>query len=305
MNILVLGGSSFIGYHLIQALKQSGIQPFVADINPPLAGDVRYKRVDLNTLSRDDPIFKGIDVIYDLAWTTLPKTSNEDPARDVNSNLSITLNILRGCVNFGVKKVVFISSGGTVYGISDGIPSQERDPANPICSYGITKLMVEKYLNLYRHIYGLDYIVLRPSNAYGEFQNPVGNQGAIAVFLAHLLKGMPITIWGDGSAVRDYLYAGDLADAMIKVLDYNPSSSEERIFNVGSGKGVSLNELLHIISRVTGLKPTVEYKEARTLDVPCNILDISLIKEKMGWLPKWNITSGIEKTWKWMKDYLK
>lgn len=302
MNVLVLGGSGFIGYHLLNALIERSFNPHVVDIKPPLMKGVKYSYVDLYNISHETPIFKGVDVVYHLAWTTLPKTSNDDPTYDVTSNISITLNILKACVNFGVKKIIFISSGGTVYGIPSSIPINERHSTNPICSYGITKLMAEKYLHLYHHIYGLDYLVLRPSNPFGEFQDPAGMQGAISVFLANLAKEKPIVIWGDGNVVRDFLYISDLADAMVKSIDYSPSPTDSRVFNVGSGRGVSLNELVDIISQVTGLKPIVNYTETRSLDVPANILDISLIREKLGWVPMHDVVDAIEKTWKWIRN---
>lgn len=303
MNVLVFGGSGFIGYHLINALQKNNIAPHVVDIKQPLAQDVRYTNLNLYDAYDDSDLFKGIDVVYHLAWTTLPKTSNDDITYDVTSNLSMTLNILDACVRWKVKKIIFISSGGTVYGIPNSVPIHEKHDTNPICSYGITKLMAEKYLHMYHHIYNLDYIVLRPSNPFGEYQNPFAAQGAVSVFLGNLLKASPITIWGDGNVVRDYLYVGDLADAMVKSLDHLPHASDERVFNVARGKGISLNELIDIISQVTGITPSVNYIEARTVDVPVNILDISLIKEKLGWTPAWDLTAAIERTWKWIKNY--
>lgn len=302
MNVLILGGSGFIGHHLINALRERSIDPHVADIKPPLIRNVKYTCIDLCNISGEKEIFKGMDVVYHLAWATVPKTSNDDPVYDVTTNLAMTLNILKACVEFGVKKVIFVSSGGTVYGAPHRVPIDEKHPTSPICSYGITKLMAEKYLHMYHHIYGLDYIVLRPSNPFGEYQNPFGQQGAATVFLGRLYRRLPIAVWGDGSVVRDYLYIGDLADAMVRSLDYSPSSSDERVFNVGSGRGMSLNELIDLISRITGLTPEINYIEARRIDVPANILDISLIKKKLGWVPMCSIEDAIEKTWTWLKN---
>ena len=305
MDVLILGGSGFIGYHLINALKKINIEPHVVDIRPPLAKGIKYTLFDLHNINRNSSIFKEADAVYHLAWTTLPETSNNDPVADITSNLSMSIKILDACINNGVKKLIFISSGGTVYGIPRTVPINEGHPTNPICSYGITKLMVEKYIQQYCHIYGLDYVIFRPSNPFGEYQNPSGIQGAVTVFLGHLAKGNPITIWGDGNVVRDYFYIGDLVTAMVKALDYFPSATGERVFNVGSGAGMSLNGLINLISRITGIKPMVKHANARALDVDRNVLDISLIKEKLGWFPKKDMDDAIEKTWRWVKENCK
>ncbi|MEW6675103.1 MAG: NAD-dependent epimerase/dehydratase family protein [Nitrospirota bacterium] len=304
MNVLILGGSSFIGYHLTNALRDKNIEPMVVDIRKPLL-DVKYAVIDLQTITPDSLLFRGVDVVYHLAWTTLPKTSNENPIYDVTSNLTMTLRILDACIRNGVKKVVFISSGGTVYGIPKNVPIKETHPTNPICSYGITKLIAEKYLQMYYHIHGLEYIVFRPSNPFGEYQNPSGIQGAVTVFLGNIAADKPITIWGDGTVIRDYFYIADLADAMVKALDYQPAKDSQRIFNVGSGRGISLNALLDIISDITGYNPKVEYSEGRVIDVPENVLDITLISDRLGWKPETDLMAGIEKTWLWVNKYLR
>ncbi|MBI5682892.1 MAG: NAD-dependent epimerase/dehydratase family protein [Deltaproteobacteria bacterium] len=305
MKALLLGGSGFIGHHLTEALQAKGIEPLVVDMMPPAIQNIPFTTVDLCSLTDDNQVFKGIDVVYHLAWTTIPKTSGDNPEYDAASNIPMSIRILNACIKNNVKKIVFISSGGTVYGIPKTVPVAEGHPTDPICSYGITKLCVEKYLMMYNHLHGLDYVVIRPSNPFGEYQNPFGEQGAISVFLGHLIKRMPINIWGDGSVVRDFLYIGDLADAMVRILDYRPAATDERIFNVGSGMGYSLNDILDIIHRVTNIRQEVIYTEARRVDVPLNILDISLIREKIGWFPQFDMEDAVERTWKWLKDNIR
>lgn len=146
---------------------------------------------------------EGIDVVFHLASTTLPKTSNDDPGYDVRSNVVDTIQLLEACVDAGVRKVIFASSGGTVYGVPERLPIKEDHPTNPISSYGIVKLTIEKYLGLFHYLYGLDYAALRISNPYGPYQDPAGQQGAISVFLHRILSGQPIAIWGDGEIVRE------------------------------------------------------------------------------------------------------
>jgi UDP-glucose 4-epimerase len=302
MKVLVLGGSGFIGYHLVKALQENGMEPHVADIRAPQGKDVPYTIADLSSLSKNDPLFRGAEAVFHLAWTTLPKTSSDSPEHDIVSNIPMSLNILNACLHNGVRKLIFVSSGGTVYGIPKTVPISEDHPLEPICSYGITKLTVEKYLGLYRHHYGLDYVVVRPSNPYGEFQNPNGQQGAVAVFLGRLARGVAIDIWGDGSVVRDFLYAGDLADAMVRCIRYTPPESGERIFNIGNGRGMSLKELVDIMAQITGREPVINYRESRALDVPSNVLDISRAKQRLGWSPKVEIVSGIGQTWQWIRE---
>jgi UDP-glucose 4-epimerase len=237
-------------------------------------------------------------VVYHFVSTTLPKTSNDDPIYDVRSNLIDTLQLLEACVEAGVRKVIFASSGGTVYGLPQTVPITEEHPTSPITSYGIVKLAVEKYLGLFNHLHGLDYTALRISNPYGSYQDPGGQQGAIVVFLHRLHTGQPITIWGDGRVVRDYLYVADLVDALVLAAEVE---THQKVLNVGSGRGTTLNELVAIIAEVTGERPEVEYVPGRALDVPANVLDVARARDELGWSPTTDLTEGIERTWHWIR----
>ena len=161
-------------------------------------------------------VLPQMDMVFHLVSTTVPKTSNDDPAFDVMSNVVETIYLLEQCAKGKVKKIVFVSSGGAVYGTPAALPVPEDSPEKPESSYGITKLAIEKYLELFHRLYGLNYVILRPSNPYGERQNPDGDQGVIAVFLGKIAKGQAIDIWGDGSNVKDYVYIGDLIDGIYK-----------------------------------------------------------------------------------------
>ncbi len=174
----------------------------------------------------------------------------------------------------------------------------ETHPADPVCSYGIAKLAIEKYLGLYHYLYGIDYCILRVANPFGEGQRVVSSQGAVAVFLHRALKNELIEVWGDGSVVRDYVYIGDVVDAFLKAMDYTGSP---RTFNIGSGRGYSLNELLEIIESLIGHPVPRIYKEARTLDVPVNVLDISSARECLNWQPRTLLKDGLMKTLEWMR----
>jgi UDP-glucose 4-epimerase len=230
--------------------------------------------------------------------TTLPGPSNENPAYDVESNVIGTLNLLKQAVEKGVKKIIFSSSGGTVYGIPRCVPLPETHETNPVCSYGITKLAIEKYLALFHHLHNLDYTVLRLANPYGERQRIDSVQGAVAVFLGEALLRRPITIWGDGSAARDYFYISDLVDAFMAVIESDPPS---KIYNIAAGRARSLNDILSVIREVTGLQPEVRYTPGRRLDVPVNCLDIQLAKNELGWQPEISWEEGIARTWAWLK----
>ena len=302
MKSLVLGGNGFIGTHLVDVLLEDGHRVRIYDrslngfrANPKGA---EYVRGELDDLGLVREALEDIEVVFHFVNTTIPKTSNDDPVYDVSSNLVGTLRVLESCVQAGVRKVVFASSGGTVYGQPRTVPIAEGHPTEPITSYGIVKLAVEKYLALFEHLHGLDYAALRSSNLYGPYQDPGGQQGVIPVFLSRLRAGQPVTIWGDGSVVRDYLYISDLVEALKLAARANLG---RKVLNVGSGRGTSLNELIAIIARVTGSRPEVRYVAGRSLDVPANVLDVARVREELGWKPQTGLDEGIDRTWDWIR----
>jgi UDP-glucose 4-epimerase len=302
MNCLVLGGNGFIGSHVTEHLRECGHKVTVFDrvSNPfvcPLS-DVEYIYADFENETQLAKALAGQDVVIHLISTTVPATSNLDPVFDIQSNVVLTVKLLQACVAAGVKKVIFSSSGGTVYGIPQTLPIPESHPTNPISSYGITKLMTEKYLALFSHLYGIEYLVLRTANAYGERQNPQRKQGVITVFLWRLKHEESIRIWGDGSVVRDYIYVQDVAEACVQAAG---KDTESHIFNIGSGVGRSLTEILDLLSQVTGLAPKLEWAVARPLDVPANVLTISLAQQQLGWQPTTDLYTGIQRTWDWLQ----
>ncbi len=200
----------------------------------------------------------------------------------------------------GVKRIVFISSGGTVYGVPKTIPISEEHSTYPTSSYGITKLAIEKYLDLYRSLHGLEYVTLRLANPYGVGQRLDAQQGAIAVFLARALRGEEISIWGDGSVIRDYIYVDDAIDAMVRSADVNIQGG--CVVNIGAGVGYSINEILSAIEKVTGRRTNKKYVEGRTYDVPANVLDISAAARLLGWTPKISLEEGLLRFSNWIKD---
>jgi len=304
MRCLVLGGAGFIGSHIVDALIARGHKVRIFDL--PRISTLNLKQNfesveifsgDFGNVNDIAPALAGMDAIVHLVCTTLPGPSNENPAYDVESNVIGTLNLLKQAVAQGVRKIVFSSSGGTVYGIPMSLPIAETHATNPTCSYGITKLAIEKYLDLFHRLYDIDYTVLRLANPYGERQRTDGVQGAVTVFLGKTFSRQPIEIWGDGSVSRDYFYISDLAGAFVAAVE---SETRSKIYNISGGIAYSLNDILSAIRRITGLVPEVRYAPARKFDVPVNCLDIRLAEKELGWRPQISLDEGIARTWEWL-----
>jgi UDP-glucose 4-epimerase len=214
MNILVLGGNGFIGSHLVDKLLFEGHSVRVFDKNKEhyrkVLPGVDYHLGEFGNRGLLSDALNGIDVVVHLICTTLPKTSNDDPVFDIQSNVVESLFLFEQCVTNNIKKIIFASSGGTVYGVPQSVPVPEENPTTPICSYGISKLTIEKYLSLFKQLHNLNSVIIRPSNPFGSRQNPFGIQGAIPVFLGKILRNERIQIWGTGDVIRDFIYIEDL-----------------------------------------------------------------------------------------------
>ncbi|MBR0774552.1 NAD-dependent epimerase/dehydratase family protein [Bradyrhizobium diazoefficiens] len=304
---LVLGGRGFIGSHLVDTLLDRGYlvrcfdRPHVQPLSQSHLKNSRFELREGDFVSEADvaSALEGCDACFHLVSTTLPKSSNADPVFDVESNVLGTIRLLARAVQGGLKKIVFVSSGGTVYGVPKQIPIVETHATEPVCSYGITKLAIEKYLHLYHVIHGLNYTVLRLANPFGEGQRVQASQGAVAVFLGKVLRGEPIEIWGDGSVVRDYIHIRDVVDALLAALE---RTTDEHIFNIGSGRGYSLNELIDAIETVTGRTADRCYSPGRQFDVPANVLSIARAKELLDWTPKVAFESGLKSFAEWLRN---
>lgn len=300
MKALVLGGCGFIGRHIVEVMTAQGIPMVVFDVhaNPsestPLCTYVQGHFSDsfqLDSLMAQH----GITHVVHLVSTTLPKTSNEDMPYDVDSNVIQTLRFLDLCVKHQVQRFLFMSSGGTVYGSPLQIPVKENHPNLPLCSYGISKLAIEKYLFLYHHLHGLNYVVLRAANPYGPGQNPLSGQGVIANFVHKIRSGQRLEVWGDGETVRDYFHVRDLADLTQRAL----LSSTVGVFNAGSGAGLSIKQLIAVLNRTLDEHADVIYQPARGLDVPAIVLDSSAAFDTFGWRALTPLEAGIQEYDSW------
>lgn len=301
---LVLGGRGFIGSHLADRLVEEGYpvrifdRPASSNENiKELTGRVEIYEGDFQNEKDLAGALDGVGYVFHLISTTLPKKSNEDPIYDIESNVVGTLRMLDHIKDNKEIKIIFVSSGGTVYGMPQKLPIDEDHPTSPLCSYGIGKLTIERYLYLYKHLHGLDYTVLRAANPYGERQNPLGAQGVVPIFMSKMQAAEKITLWGDGEVVRDFIYIDDFIDALIMAMDV---VTKDRIFNIGSGAGTSLNDLIKEIESLTGISSNVEYLPSRDTDVPVNYLDISRARNQLGWRPKTPFIEGLKNTWQWL-----
>lgn len=308
MKLVILGGGGFIGSAIVDRLLRDGHSLRIFErprVKPyrEFAADESVEWVTGDLLSQHEAAeaIDGADAVVHLVSSTLPKNSNDDPIYDVKSNLVATLQLLNAMVQKHVSRMIFISSGGTVYGTPRYLPIDERHPTDPYVSYGVTKLAIEKYLLMYERMHGVKSTILRVANPFGERQRIEAAQGAVGVFLHRALSGLPIDVWGDGSATRDYIYIGDVADAFAKAVTY---TGDKNVFNISSGVGTSLNELVRLIEAVIGVGVQTNYLPARPFDVPVNVLCNRLARDELGWSPSTGLQEGVLATAQWIAEQL-
>jgi UDP-glucose 4-epimerase len=297
---VVFGGDGFIGSHICELLLQRGHPVVAFDRSRHFTAlahlqDPRLERVSGDFLDQKEvaEVLQPGDRVFHLVSTTIPAVSNANMVFDVETNVLATIRLLEACVEAGVERVLYASSGGTVYGNPERPRALETDPARPMVSYGITKLTNEHYCRLFRQQFGLRTLALRCSNPYGP-RHQTRAQGVIPVFLRLIRDDTPLQIWGDGSVVRDYVYVRDLAEAFLLAAEYQ---GDLTTFNLGSGEGASLRELIDLMRDVTGREPQVEYKPGRPFDIPRIVLDIGRAERELGWRPRTGLREGMELTW--------
>ena len=309
MNIAIIGGAGFIGVNL--AIRLSSFpdnrimvvdrdESFFEPLRKLNLSNVAFLVGSFDNDTDFDRQVKGQDVIYHLASPTIPGTSNQHIPEELDSNVTVTARLFDACVKQKVKKVIFISSGGTVYGKKGKCPIEENMVTYPISSYGIQKLAIEKMLYLYRYQFGLDYRIIRLANPYGPYQRPNGRLGVVTTFIYKAMTDGRLEVYGDGTVVRDFIYIDDAVKGIINIAD---GDCEYRVFNLGSGKGTSVNQVIDSIKKIVRDDICVEYESSRSGDVPENYLDISRYEKYYGKLDPMSLEEGIKRTMDFLKEY--
>lgn len=299
MKILVTGGAGFIGSHLMRKLQNVGYEAVALDnlstgLRENLLPDMKLVVMDTHDKAVEDLFQKEhFDAVVHLAAQTLVSDSMIDPENDMYQNVAGTVRILECCRKYGVKRVIF-SSSAAIYGDVDekALPISETLPQTPLSFYGLTKKTAEKYLELYHLAYGLDYVVLRFANVYGERQGDGGEGGVISIFTKRLAQGKGITIFGDGKQTRDFVYAGDIADGIITALT---TDAKNTAYNLSTTEETSLDELVQILSRIGGKEITPTYDKPREGDIYRSSLNNAKAICNLDWKPKVSLEEGLRR----------
>lgn len=309
-KIVVLGSNGFIGRKLTRSLAEDPANKIVA-----FDGFKEYKQGQVEPFSdlSNVEIYPGdflntedlagalhlADYVFHLISTTTPASSDKDPLIDIDTNIKGSVELFNICLKNKVKKIIFPSSGGTVYGDSATGFNKEDDLTKPYSPYGIGKLAIEYYLGYFKRTHGLDYIVYRLSNPYGPGQNIYGKQGVIPIFLNKILNNEELTIYGDGEMVRDYIYIDDAVKMIGKTFQ---SDTQYHTYNIGSGKGESVNQIIDILRETTGRSIKITHAQTPLSYVEKSVLNTERFIDEFGISPETTLESGIKKTWDYIKQ---
>lgn len=302
MKFLVLGGSGFIGSHVVDAALENGHSVRVFDRTEerfrPTPEAVEFVQGNLDDTATLAEALIGVDIVFHLISTTVPTTANLDPIADIQGNLIATVRLMELMRRHGLQRMLYLSSGGTVYGVPKTEVVPEAHPLNPISSYGIVKVAIENYIRMEQSVHGLRPIILRPSNPFGPRQGHGGVQGVIGTYMWRLAQRESMQLWGDGSIVRDFINVRDLAQLCVTCAEQDTIGT----FNAGAGEGHSIREIIDGIATVSGLQVEPEIKPGRAFDVPRIVLDIDAATRATGWRPQVNFEDGLAETWQWVKS---
>ena len=304
MKILVTGGAGFIASQIADAYLREGHEVYVLDnlstgflknVNP----NAHFIKSDISSPSLVE-LFEKVkfDVVNHHAAQIDVRKSVNDPIFDANTNILGTINLLQACIKTGVKKFMFASTGGAVYGEQEYFPADEKHPTNPVSPYGITKLSIEKYLYFYKNEYGLKHTILRYANVYGPRQNPFGEAGVVAIFANKLLRNENPTINGDGEQTRDYVFVEDVVKANVTTLRDENSD----IFNVGTSIETSVNELFASINLIAGGKAEERHGPAPKGEQARSVITSDKLLKRFNWRPSIKIDEGLKKTFEFFKS---
>ena len=298
MKILVTGGAGFIGSHVVDAYVKEGHDVVVVDnlstgLKNNLNPKAKFYPCDINSpdllviFQKENP-----DIVNHHAAQMNVRYSVENPINDAQINILGLLNVLQCCITSKVKKIIFISSGGAMYGDAKKIPTPESAYPEPLSPYGLAKFVGEKYVKLYQRLYGLKYSTLRYANVYGPRQNPQAEAGVVAIFIDRIFHNQKPIIYGDGTQTRDYVYVADVVGANLLCI----TKGDNQAFNIGASKETSVNELLDILLSVMNKKTTPLFELPRSGEVSRGALDCTAAKKVLGWEPQHSLHQGIQKT---------
>lgn len=304
MKILVTGGAGFIASHIVDSLIEKGHDVVVVDNlvtgqKTNLNKKARFYEMDIQDKKVED-IFKKhkFDLVNHHAAQMNVRVSVDDPIFDANNNILGLLNLLNNSVKYGVKKFVFVSSGGTIYGDDAKLPIKEDEIKAPASPYGISKITGEYYVKFFSSVHGIKYSILRYSNVYGPRQNPKGEAGVVSIFSTLMLENKTPVIFGDGKQTRDYVYVKDIVNANMLVMD---GKGDNDYFNLAIQKEIDVNQLFNAMAKIIGYKGKPSYAPARPGELQRNSLDISKAKKVLGWKPKYSFEEGLKETIEWFR----
>jgi UDP-glucose 4-epimerase len=298
MRILVTGGAGFIGSHVAEAFIAGGHEVAIVDDlssghNDNVPAGVTLYECDIRDTGLED-VFAKVrpEVVSHHAAQISVQASIDEPRLDASINVEGSVNLLECARAAGVRKVLYASTGGALYGEPGYLPCDEEHPIAPLSHYGVSKYVMELYLSLYQRLYGLDYTILRYPNVYGPRQDPHGEAGVVAIFIGRMLSGEPVTIYGDGEQTRDFVYVGDIARASIAALTEASGAS----INLGSNRGSSINEVFQTLAAITDYRHEANYAPPRRGDIYQIALTGSRAKEMLAWEPSVSLLQGLEET---------